>query len=336
MTRDGGKGPVLVVVAHPDDEALGFAGIIYHHRAQGRQVRVAVVTNGDAQGKGRMPLRFCGAPRGRPARVARYGVLRARETVKAMALLGLRWSLDPRESDVFFLGYPNYALETIATCEEPWQGDPAGLHHTYAPGRSWRRCDGDLRRLLDGRPSSLCAAHLARDMEALLEIVHPVDVYTHAAFDGHPDHAETHRQVVAALTRLAMPVLLHATLIHPPGTRHRMYESAYEWPNPAQDEVATPFDRFTPELAFQPPPAAGGGAAGGRDWGPGGAPDELVEVPGPMRHPDPARNLKWQVISRYRSQILCRRDGSGRYHPSCGYMRAFVKRHEFFWTERVP
>lgn len=326
---------MLVVVAHPDDEALGFAGVIHRHRAEGRRVRVAVVTNGDAQARGRIPLRFCGAPRGWAARVARCGILRARETVKAMALLGLRWSLDPLRTDIVFLGYPNNALEKVAASQEPWEGDPSGLHRTYGLSRSWRRCDGDLRYLLDGRHSRLCAADLARDMEALLEIAEPGDVYTHVEFDGHPDHAEVHRQVVAALQRLGMAVTLHATLIHPAGTRDRMYESAYEWPNPSQREVATPFDRFTPELSFQPPPAAQGDLDS-RSWGPLGAPDELVEVPPPMRHPDPARNLKWQVISCHRSQILCRRDPRGSYHPSCGYMRSFVKRHEFFWTRRIP
>ena len=44
-----------------------------------------------------------------------------------------------------------------------------------------------------------------------------------------------------------------------------------------------------------------------------------------------ASNLKWQVISRYATQINCTQSG-GEYHVNCGYMRAFVKRNEFFWT----
>jgi hypothetical protein len=71
------------------------------------------------------------------------------------------------------------------------------------------------------------------------------------------------------------------------------------------------------------------------DWGSAGPPDELLEVPPPMRLLDPERNLKWQTIARYASQIDCRRRGDGTYAASCGYLRAFVKRHEFFWTRRV-
>ena len=54
-----------------------------------------------------------------------------------------------------------------------------------------------------------------------------------------------------------------------------------------------------------------------------------------MWDPDPAKNLKWQTIARYASQIDCRETGRGTYHPSCGYLRAFVKRVEFFWTMDV-
>jgi hypothetical protein len=106
-----------------------------------------------------------------------------------------------------------------------------------------------------------------------------------------------------------------------------MYESAYQWPNPSQKEVATPYERFTPHLDFAAPPSDSGPS-----WGPLGPPDEIVEVPPVMQHPDAARNLKWQTIARYVSQLDCRTKGSDSYHPSCGYLRAFAKRVEFFWT----
>jgi LmbE family N-acetylglucosaminyl deacetylase len=325
----------MVVVAHPDDETLGFAGIIARARSEGRPVHVAVVTNGDDRPLGRLPLRFCGAQRGRSARVARLGVQRGRETFAAMALLGLRHSLDPRASEVYLLGYPNYGLETIARTPEPWAGDQTGLHHTYAAGAG-RRCDGEFARLVRGEHSRLCAGDLARDIDDLLELVEPSDLYTHTEFDGHPDHAEVHRQVVAALRRRGRRVTVHSTLIHPAGTRDRMYQSSYEWPNPAQHEVETPYERFTPQLDFAPPPAGSGlGDEDARRWGPLGPPDEIVEVPPAMHDPDPARNLKLQAITRYATQLDCRSKSGSVRHPSCGYLRAFAKRSEFFWTLEI-
>jgi LmbE family N-acetylglucosaminyl deacetylase len=325
----------LVAVAHPDDEVLGFAGVIARLQSDGRRVRVAVLTNGDSRPASRLPLGFCGAQRGIPSRIARFGTCRNRETVGAAAVLGLHWSLDARASDVLFLGYPNFALETIARRHEPWEADASALHHTYALGRNWRSCDGDLRFLLDGRHSRLCNSSLAADVDALLEITAPTDIYTHAEFDGHPDHAETHRQLLAAVRRLRMPVTVHSTLIHPQGSAKRMHASALEWPNPAQAHVPTPFDRFTPQLGFEPPPL-GVGCSPTRAWGPLGAPTELVAVPESMYDTDPSRNLKWRAISQHRSQIVCRPGADGELHPSCGYMRAFVKRHEFFWTDDQP
>ena len=108
-----------------------------------------------------------------------------------------------------------------------------------------------------------------------------------------------------------------------------MYESAQEWPNPGQDAVATPFERFTPHLDFAAPPDEDGA-----NWGPLGPPDELVEVPLSMQEPNPAFNLKLRAITRYVTQLDCRRrDGS--YHVSCAYLRAFAKRREFFWRLQI-
>lgn len=320
-------GPLLVVVAHPDDEALGFAGVIARARAEDRDVRVAVVTNGADHSLRRLQPRFRGARLEWPARLAGLGILRGRETIAAMALLGLRFTRDPRTSDVFLLGYPNYGLETIVELDEPLVDESSIPHRTYAAGGSWPTANGDFGHLLRGHHSRLCASDLARDVDDLLELTKPSDVYTHAGFDGHPDHAEVHRQVVAALTRRGQPVMLHSTLIHPAGTRESMYESAYEWPNPSQEEVATPYERFTPHLDFRAPPADSG-----LSWGPLGPPDEIVDVPPVMQDPDADRNLKWQMIARYVSQLDCQTKSDGSYHPSCGYLRAFAKRVEFFWT----
>jgi LmbE family N-acetylglucosaminyl deacetylase len=327
--RSGEQRPILVVAAHPDDEVLGFAGVLAHAVAAGRPAYAALVTNGDSPIGGRARAR-AGAGAGAPARTLGYGLRRNREAVAALRVLGLRWRRDPFRSAVFFLGYPNGALEEIAASARPWEGDPTGLHRTYAEDFDLRRstCNGDLRWLLEGEHAALSARDLAADLDSLLRIVQPGDVYTHVDFDGHPDHAEVHRQVLAACRRSGASTTVHGTLIHPAGTRDRMYESALEWPNPP--DGGDPFARFAPHLAFAAPPGDDGSA-----WGPLAEPTELVDVPPSMLEADPRRNLKWRAISKHRSQINCAREGGAGFHPSCGYLRAFVKRHEFFWSWRV-
>jgi LmbE family N-acetylglucosaminyl deacetylase len=305
-------GSVLVVVAHPDDEVLGFAGVLVRSVRAGRRVHVAVVTNGDS-------------PRGSPRATARYGIRRGRESISAARVLGLRAHADPRRSGLWLLGYPNNGLAAIARGEEP---PHAARPHTYAAGDGIRSPlgRGDLRRLTDGRPSPLTREALERDLELVVDLARPAEVYTHAPFDGHPDHAEVHRQVVSALERRGLAPTVRTTLIHPAGTAESMYESAYEWPNPALPATRQR-ERFTPELEFDPPPTAAGPA-----WGPDGPPHEFVEVPAEMQERDPERNLKWRALACFRSQIDCTPAADGAYHPSCGYLRAFVKRSEFFWV----
>lgn len=280
--------------------------------------------------------RHCGVASDDADRAAGMALRRDAETVAAMSLLGLRRSQDAATSDVFFLGYPNLGLGAVAAARQPWTGHRSGLAHTFAEDGDLRRstCDGELRMQLDGRHAPLTAAALAADLDALLALASPTDVYTHAPFDGHPDHAEVFRQVAAALVRARSDAVLHVTLIHPEGTAACMGPSARRWPNPA--DTGDPFARFTPALDVTPPalPPCGTSGDGATSWGPSGPPDEWIEVPADMQAPDAERNLKWRVLSRYASQVDCARGDDGTVHASCGYMRAFVKRHEFFW--RLP
>ncbi len=123
---------------------------------------------------------------------------------------------------------------------------------------------------------------------------------------------------------------IHTTLIHPEGTQFCQVLSASQWPNPALQNN-NPFARFTPTLDVTAPPTpACSDSPTGTSWGTAGPPTELVEVPLSMQATTEGANLKWQVLSRYATQLNC--TPSPEYHVNCGYMRAFVKKHEFFWT----
>jgi LmbE family N-acetylglucosaminyl deacetylase len=322
-------GPVLVVVAHPDDEALGMAGIIASSRAAGRPVYVAVVTNGDLVIRG-PASGYCGAAAGANAGQARYGLIRDKETMSAMALLDVPWSASIAASRVFFLGYPDAALATIAKASTPWSGDRTGLHRTYAEDGDGANatCDGDFRFLLSGRHSQLSASDLAADVDALLTRVRPTDLYTHAGIDSHADHAEVYRQVVASLQRTKLAPTLHATLIYPEGGGGG--DCPGEWPNPSLASVGgNPQARFTPTIDFTAPPKPSCVGSRRLSWGSWGPPNEWVRVPASMQTSSEASNLKWQVLSKYQSQLA-------RCPFFCDFFRAFVKRREFFWTLPRP
>jgi LmbE family N-acetylglucosaminyl deacetylase/regulation of enolase protein 1 (concanavalin A-like superfamily) len=325
-------GPVVVLVAHPDDEALGMAGIIDRAKRAGRRVYVVIVTNGSS-GESGSASGYCGAESGDPATSAAFGLSRHRETTSAMGLLGVQWTSNLATTEIIFLGYPQLGLVDISqTNGTSWQGDSAGLHRTWAEDfdGSNASCNGDFRYLLDGHHSNLTAEGLSADLDDLLRLTQPSDIYTHAGFDGHPDHAKVYSSLAAAIVREDIGVRVHTTLIHPEDTGGCQIQSAAMWPNPVLTDN-NPFARFTPSLDVTSPPLppCETESPTGSSWGPEGAPNELVEVPASMQSPVEASNLKWQVISRYASQIDC---SGPEYHVNCGYMRAFVKKHEFFWT----
>src|SRR5262249_60326241 len=134
----------------------------------------------------------------------------------------------PRTSGVCPLCYPALGLTQIAVAESAWSDDGAGLHHTYAEDfdGGGATCNGDLRYLLDGRHSELTAHALAADLDAVIDLARPADVYTHADFDGHPDHDEVSHQVAAALARSGRAALLHSTLTRPQCPADSMRRSA--------------------------------------------------------------------------------------------------------------
>jgi LmbE family N-acetylglucosaminyl deacetylase len=245
---------MLVVVAHPDDEAIGMAGVIAAARRRGRRVTVTVATDGNAW------------------RDREFGLRRRSESLAGLGLLGV-----PRE-DVLFLGYVTLA----------------GLP------RFGRRT----------------ARRLARSIAAVTADAD--EIYTHVPFDGHADHAEIARRVLAA----APPrTIVWGTLMHPPGAGSCLELSASRWPPPAGEPGA----RFRPAADPEPPPSpACAEHPGETSWGPLGPPDALVEVPEDMQRPDEPTNLKWQAIACHQSQVELG-------DVSAGYLRAFVRRHEFFW-----
>ena len=331
-TQPPTNGPVLVVVAHPDDEALGMAGVIRQAKAAGRRVYVAVVTNGDSI-TGGSATGYCGAAAGTAATTAQYGLRRDGETVSAMSLLGLQRTPSLLTTEIIFLGYPGNGLEEIAASGTGWTGDPTGLHRTYAEDAdgSISTCNGDFRYLRDGVHSVLSAGALSADLDALLQITTPSDIYTHNGTDAHTDHVKVWSSLTAAIIRNETNVRVHSTLIHPEDSGPCQLHAAAVWPNPALVNN-NPFARFTPAATFTAPPAPiCDPNATGTSWGSAGAPNESVTVPAAMQTLDEATNLKWRAIAQYQSQIDCTQDG-GEYHVNCGYMRAFVKRNEFFWT----
>jgi len=96
---------ILILAPHPDDEAIGCAGIIQQALLVGAQVEVVYLTNGDHNQvafivyEKRLTLK--------KGEFIHMGKVRRAEAIKAMKLLGLN------EDNLIFLGYPDFGTFTI-------------------------------------------------------------------------------------------------------------------------------------------------------------------------------------------------------------------------------
>ncbi|MCX5704838.1 MAG: PIG-L family deacetylase [Candidatus Omnitrophica bacterium] len=96
---------ILILAPHPDDEVLGCAGVIQAALKAGAEVRVAFLTNGEHN-----ELAFIVFKKKIPLQQKEFinlGEVRRSESEKSAKLLGLK------ESDLIFLGYPDFGTFTI-------------------------------------------------------------------------------------------------------------------------------------------------------------------------------------------------------------------------------
>lgn len=209
-----GYSALLVLAPHPDDEVLGFAGLIAAYLEQGKPATVVVATDGDAYCEA---CRFwkgssvggatCGAEElsnfATPA-IDSFAELRRAESAAAMAILG---AAAPE-----FLGYPDTGLAAA------WSNHEAG-----AAGEPLRRsdfagcpdCESCGAGYGGGPPTELTAETLEAELAARIAAV-PEDalIATTHWLDGHGDHAALGHFVRRLNARLEAPRAAAYAVIH--------------------------------------------------------------------------------------------------------------------------
>jgi LmbE family N-acetylglucosaminyl deacetylase len=221
---------LLVIAPHPDDEALGAAGLIQRVRARGGAVRVVVLTSGDGFPEGVEVAERIAHPKSADYRG--YGALREGETRAAMKILGVA------PQDITFLGFPDEGLCRLASTylfdkrhafESPYTGrEQPPTTEQVVRGARYRGVDVRL------------------ELEQVIESFRPTVMALPHPDDEHPDHCSA-------------PIFAHEALsVVSPAVRRRVQVLHYlvhfgQWPLTADD--VTPGVAFTPPAAF---PASAG------------------------------------------------------------------------------
>ena len=293
---------IMILGAHPDDEALLGAGVIKRAIDNGDDVYVLMGTNGDYNGTGN---------------TGSGGQARMMETFNAMTYLGVPWD------HIFFLSFPdtggldefgmtgtsNYflgsALYRLYMDEETpnavIQGR-SGATQTYNGSISGTQSYYD--RILGGQVT-YTRANFLNGMQDAFKRIQPDDIYTTSRYDLHGDHAAMGLFATEALVNLrkenpAYNPTLHETFVHSCSSDEK--NNGNGWPK--KTETVEPFGRpqgLDERTIF--------------DWNC----RESITVPELMRVFPYSSNMKDQALRKYSSQYSA-------------WIGSFVKYDEIFWT----
>ncbi|MGA7617329.1 MAG: PIG-L family deacetylase, partial [Thermoanaerobaculia bacterium] len=333
--------PALLVIApHPDDESLGFAGLVDAYRSAGKPVRVIVVTDGDAYCEA---CRFwksssvngptCDAAdlsNFATPEVDSFAEVRRAESAKAAGILGLPPPL--------FLGYPDTGLGAAWTNFQEGDVSKPLRRSDFSHCESCESCAGGYG---EGPETELSAETLLRSLrEEIASMPDGALIATTHRLDGHPDHAAL-GSFVAMLdqepgARFAPhPVayaVIHAHTAGPSAQPDCWYPAPTAPVCPCMDQaraLADPkwIDRLAAQRFLPDSPAAL----------PDDAPyGEAKQLRLPERMYRGADAIKLKAVASYASQLGRRaREGD---HPAAlngildcsGYLMAFVRSTEAF------
>jgi LmbE family N-acetylglucosaminyl deacetylase len=174
-----GHPALLVLAPHPDDETLGFAGLIDAYLQAGKPVTVVVVTDGDAYCEA---CRFwksssVGGPMCSAEELASFAEVRRSESTAATGILGAQ---PPR-----FLRYPDTGLAAAWRNVEQGKTTEPLRRSDFANCTSCETCGYG-----EGPHTTLTADTLTASLRELIaEAPKGTLIATTHWLDGHPDHA---------------------------------------------------------------------------------------------------------------------------------------------------
>ncbi|MFB6290924.1 MAG: PIG-L deacetylase family protein [Candidatus Bipolaricaulia bacterium] len=172
---------ILIFAPHNDDEILATGGLIQRYVASDKQVKIAVMTNGDGQIRRPPFLPFFKAD------FVKLGYKRQNETLDAMDYLGLT------EKDVEFFGYPDRGLSQMWT--NYWN-----KNHPYYS--KYTKTDHSPYDNSYTEEALYCGKAVVEDVTRLMSDYKPDTVYLPHPNDTHPDHWATNGFVLYGLEQL--------------------------------------------------------------------------------------------------------------------------------------
>ncbi|MCX6811247.1 MAG: PIG-L family deacetylase [Candidatus Berkelbacteria bacterium] len=208
---------ILIVVAHPDDESIGTAGLIKDAKKAGAEVNVVIVTNGDANRWSTSVQEKNWLPKG--SDFVQEGKSRMDESKTALKSLGLD------EQNIIFLGFPDGNLRYLLN--KNWDDNRISNYTKW----STNNYDGTYKKGV---------GYSGKNLDLILkEIVtqkQPNIIISHSIFDKNPDH-----RAVYSLTKIAHDELEAREIID--GSKlysFLVHSNIYNYPHPLRYQANDP------------------------------------------------------------------------------------------------
>jgi len=175
---------LLVIAPHCDDEILATGGVIHQALARGTQVKVVVMTNGDAFSKAaRASFPALDSPQERYLQLAK---VRQQESIAGLKILGL-----PKKK-IIFLGYPDKGLALLWS--QHWDQDKPYLNPNIRFNHSPYPSSYNPGTFYTGW-------NVIQDLTKIIREYQPTDIYYPHPNDLHPDHWAANSFVKYVLTQ---------------------------------------------------------------------------------------------------------------------------------------
>ena len=210
---------VLILAPHPDDESIACSGVIQQALAAGAKVKIVYLTNGDHN-----ELAFIVYEKRITLRQGEFihmGQVRRKEAIAAAQLLGLK------ESDLIFLGYPDFGTFTIFNqywqARKPFRDRLTRISRVPYP-----------ENFSPGAPYQ--GESILNDLEKILREYRPQKIFCSHAADVNGDHKAFYLFLQVALSDLQGQIpnpKLYTYLVH-----------CLDWPLPRY---------YHPQLELYPP-----------------------------------------------------------------------------------
>lgn len=210
------RSSLVVIAPHPDDETLGFAGLIREYSVAGKPVSVTVVTDGDAFCEAcafwKSPSSFALCSAGD---LASFAAVRRTEVAAALEHIG---GPPPR-----FWGYPDTGIGAAWSTLQAGKGSSLLRRSDFSRCTSCGACAAGAG-YGGGPETALTGAILRQQLKELIAgSAADALIGTTHWLDGHPDHAALGRLVKEVNAELPVPRAVAYSVIHartPLGDNH--------------------------------------------------------------------------------------------------------------------